>query len=240
MGALEKATQLKNQGTGDSEIMQKLQGDGYSPKEIQDSMSQLSIKKAVSDEQGGQQGNEPMQPSIMGNALSESENAPPPANQVPPAQNQMQQNPPLQEEYYAPAPQQGQMQQENYSQDYNPQYPPEENQQGYAQEEYYDQNSGGGYSSMGTETIIEIAEQVFSEKIKHFERKIKELTDFKTIYQTKIDDINHRLRRIENNFDKMQTSILDEIGSFGKNISSIKKEVAMVEDSFEKVMKHKK
>ena len=131
-------------------------------------------------------------------------------------------------------------QQENYSQDYNPQYPPEETAENYAQEEYFPQENEGGYSSLGTETIIEISEQVFSEKIKTVDKKIKELMDFKSIYQTRIDDINERLKRIEKNFDKMQIAILDEIGSFGKNIHSLKKEVGMIENSFEKVMKHKK
>ena len=45
---------------------------------------------------------------------------------------------------------------------------------------------------------------------------------------------------MERQFDKMQIAILERVGSFGKNVDSLRKEVEMVEDSFEKLNRNKK
>jgi septation ring formation regulator EzrA len=65
------------------------------------------------------------------------------------------------------------------------------------------------------------------------------VSEFKTIYSTRIDDVNERLKRMEKYFDKMQVSILEKVGEYGKGLNSIKKEMNMIEDSFSKVMKSK-
>lgn len=108
----------------------------------------------------------------------------------------------------------------------------------YQQEEYSPQTGYNEYSSQtgtDTDTMIEIAEQVFSQKMESISKEIKTLIEFKTIYSSKIDDVNQRLKRIENQFDKMQIAILDKVGKFGKNLDSLKKEIDMVEDSFSKM-----
>ena len=63
MAALDRVIQLKSQGVQDADIINQLQTEGISPKEIQDSLSQASIKQAVSPEQPSQQ--QDMQQSIM-------------------------------------------------------------------------------------------------------------------------------------------------------------------------------
>ena len=57
-----------------------------------------------------------------------------------------------------------------------------------------------------------------------------------TLTQTKIDNIADRLKRIEATIDKLQMTILEKIGSYGNNLESIKKEMAMMQDSFGKVV----
>jgi len=198
--------------------------------EINDAMNQSKIKDAVSNENQS----EDMVPSIM-----ESPQAP--------ATNQAEQKtynpqPPQQPtgNDYSPSPQTSY--QPTYpAQSYSPQYPPAYNsaqpQEEYYEEQPYDPNQqGGGYSS---DTMIEIAEQVFSEKIKKIEKQIKEMEEFKTIYSTRIDDMNERLKRMEKYFDKMQLEILEKVGEYGKGLNTIKKEMNMVEDSFSKIMKKK-
>jgi DNA-binding transcriptional MerR regulator len=126
------------------------------------------------------------------------------------------------EEVYTPQPQE--YAEENYDapqQDYG--------QQGYAP-------AGGS----DTSTIIEISEQVFMEKIKKTEKKLNEVLEFKTLSETKIENIDNRLKRIETMIDKLQIEILQEVGSYGKDLDRVKKEVNMIEDSFSKVAKHKK
>lgn len=120
---------------------------------------------------------------------------------------------------------------------------PETRQETYAQQEYaqpqeYYQQDQYGYSPGGidSDTIIEIAEQVFSEKMKKVQKQVDDLNEFKTLAQTKIENMTDRLKRIETIIDKLQISILEKIGSYGENIDNIKKEMSMMQDSFGKVV----
>jgi len=138
--------------------------------------------------------------------------------------------------------------------EYDPQYqgayentPPQEEvymQQQYQQpmqgQEYYEQDLyAGGYAqaSTGTDNMIEVAEQVFSEKMKKLQKKVDQLDEFRTLAQTKIDSTAERLKRIESSLDKMQITILEKISSYGKGFEQTKKELKMVEDSFAKIAK---
>ncbi len=151
-----------------------------------------------------------------------------PANQrAPPYPNQQAQGnyvPQTQEVPESPTPSEQTYQQQEYSQ-------PQEGYQGYPEEEYA-YPSGG----MDSDTIIEIAEQVFSEKMKKTQKQVDNLSEFKTLAQTRIENITDRLKRIETIIDKLQISILEKIGSYGDNIDNIKKEMSMMQDSFGKVV----
>ncbi|GBE19794.1 MAG TPA: hypothetical protein ENG87_03415 [Candidatus Pacearchaeota archaeon] len=105
-------------------------------------------------------------------------------------------------------------------------------QEGYPQESYG--YSGGGATDI--DTMIEISEQVFSEKIQKIQKKVDDLNEFKTLAQTKIDHTSERLKRVETTMDKLQIAILDKIGSYGKNLESMKKEMSMMQNSFGKMV----
>lgn len=100
------------------------------------------------------------------------------------------------------------------------------------QQNQYSYPSGG----MDSDTIIEIAEQVFFEKTKKIQKQVEDLNEFKILTHTRIENIADRLKRIETIIDKLQIAILEKIGSYGENINSIKKEMAMMQDSFGKVI----
>jgi hypothetical protein len=217
MANLEKVMQMKKQGFSENEIAKKLQAEGISPKEISDAINQSKIKQAVA---GFNEESEDMQPSMMGTSLSEYNQ--PQQNQNIPSPNFQEQ-----EEY---VPQENQYSQEdynyqgNYSQQNYSNYPQEQGYEGYPQT-----------SESSADAIIEISEQVFSEKIKNFQKQIAELIEFKTIAQTKIENIEERLRRMEKMFDQLQISIIEKVGNYGKNLDYLKNEVNMVEDSFSKI-----
>ncbi len=59
MGILDQVTQMRNQGKPDEEIVNNLQQQGISPREINDALSQAEIKNAVSGTE-----NANMQPTI--------------------------------------------------------------------------------------------------------------------------------------------------------------------------------
>jgi len=229
MSILDQVTQMKSQGAQDSEIIQHLQNQGIPPREIQDALGQASIKSAVDGSQISG-----MQQSIMNSPqedYSEQENYP--------QQNNYSQN-------YAAAPAptyDSQIPQQSYAPQMPPantyqEYPQQEYNQDYSQDYYAQNQSVGGYEyaqPSDSGTLVEIAEQVFTEKVRKIQRQLDKLNEFRTLSETRLSNIEVRLKRMEEMFDKLQLSILDKVGSFGKNVSNIQKEMDMMQDSFSKV-----
>ncbi|MBI2044941.1 hypothetical protein HYT23_02700 [Candidatus Pacearchaeota archaeon] len=211
MGLLDQLMQMKSQGMTDSQIIQTLQEHGVSPREISEAMSQAQIKKAIAAPI-----DQNMEASILSNQGEEME-----------------------EEY----PQQPM---QDFSQPQAPVYTPQDQYQGYDQgyqQEYYDQSQNYGeqqypasYGATDNSTLMEIAEQVFADKIKKMQSQVDSMTEFQSLSQTKLALIEERLVRIESLIDQLQMSILEKVGSYGQNLSSIKKEMSMMQDSFGKVV----
>ena len=135
-------------------------------------------------------------------------------------------------EEYIPSPQYQQSTQE-VPQNY---YPQEQNypQQGY---ENYGPDYSQSYSS--TDSMMDVAEQVFEEKTKKIQKQLDSLEQFKNLATVQMQNISERLKRIEDVSDKLQIAVIEKVGGYGKELSSLKKEVAMVEDSFTKLAKQK-
>lgn len=249
MGVLEQVNDLKNKGLAEEDIVNTLGEQGISPGDINDAINQSRIKSAVSPPE---RETEEMEPSIMrpgraeplpteGSAPSDEELSPPPTLTRIPAAAQKRFGPmtkemgrqepppkPQHQEEYAPEPQ---YQEEEYAP--QPQY------QEYYPEQGYGYDSGYEYPTAGvsdTDTMIEIAEQVFSEKIKTIQKQVEELNEFKTLMQTKVDNISDRLKRIEISIDRLQAAILEKVGYYGRGLEGVKKEMKMMQDSFGKVV----
>lgn len=115
----------------------------------------------------------------------------------------------------------------------NQEYAPQSQEYGnypMQQQEYYS-------APPQSDNTLEIAEQVFAEKSQKIIQQVKDIQEFKTIAETKIDSMNERLKKIESIIDKLQASILHQVGSYGDNLESIKKEMSMMQESFGKVIK---
>ena len=206
MGTLDEIMQLKNQGRTDTEIARELQERGISPREINESLSQAQIKSAVNSP------GEELQPSVI------------------------QQN--TQGEYSAP-----QNPETEYNEEINPPTPYESQTQEMGETDYsspqqqYYSNSPQNYSTgSSTDNLIEIAEQVFSEKISEIKNSLDELNNFKELTKSKLTHMDVRLRKIETMIDRLQLQILNKVGSYGEDLQDIKKEMSMMQDSFGKVI----
>jgi len=116
------------------------------------------------------------------------------------------------------------------------------------QEEYYPQNNpyegygeggyGGTYDSgMNTDAFIEVAEQVFAEKMKTIQKQLDDLNEFKALAKINLDHNSERIKRVEQTMDKLQMAILDRVGTYGKSLEGIKREMTMMQDSFTKMVK---
>jgi hypothetical protein len=152
-----------------------------------------------------------------------------------PPRNQQYRNQNANEEFYSPQAPYESSQNQNY---YTPQQREEEfyeyeGPQEEYQEEYYETEQPIQFSQ---NTTIEIAEQVFTEKVKKLQKQIRDLTEFKSIFEAKVDDLSERLKRMERVFDKMQLTIIDKVSGYGQNLDLIKKEMNMIEDSFAKIV----
>ncbi len=210
MAILEQIMNMKKQGIPDQEIVNELSQKGISPKQINDALKQAQIKNAVSNNS-----EEGLQPSIMPGG----ESAPsPPANNNQEYQPQTYQA----QAQYAPAPQEEYQPQEYQEQE---QYAPG---QGYEQQ--YPQ------TGIDTDTVMEIADQIVSEKIKKIQKQTDTLTESSSLLKTKVDNVSERLKRIETTIDKLQIAILGKIGSYGDNLNDIKKEMSMMQNSFSKMI----
>lgn len=263
MGVLEEVNQLRGQGLEESAIVNQLKNKGVSPKDITEALSQVKIKSAVASEEQSAEGNQTpdMQPSIMGDdtsggdggeslptegSLSDQDLTPPIREGEEILNRHKSQGPRTQElDSDVPRPMGKTHEEGNQQEEYSPQeyFPPQE-QHSFSsqsmpqpQQDYYPQEQGMMPAAMGdADTIIEIAEQVFIEKAKAMQKKVDDLVEFKTISEVKIENISDRLKRIEHSIDSLQAEILEKVGSYGRGIESVKREMEMVQDSFGKVV----
>lgn len=221
MTTLDRVIEMQKQGIPDREIFAQLQNERISPSEINDSINQARIKNAISPPE--QTTPQEMRESIMPNPTGQNTLA----EQQAPMQQMTQelQQPNYQQpaqEIYQPQTQFQQQPQDNYYQ---------ETPQAYSQQDYY-----APQQSLDTETISEIAEQVITEKLNEFKKKIGDIASFKTIIQDKVDDIDERLKRIENSIDNLQQSIIGKISEFGESNAMIHKDLDNLHGTVSKLM----
>lgn len=210
MGVLEQVIRMKGQGIPDGEIINELSQSGVSPREINDALRQAQIKYAISNVSEGEE----MQPSIT-------------EGEMPPSPNESQTYIPRNYEQQEYIPQE----QEEYQQ--QEQYQPQEQQQYYTPREGYEQQYSAG---IDTDTVMEISDQIFSDRIKKVQKQLDNVTEVSTLLQTKMENVSDRLKKIETIIDKLQIAILEKVGSYGKNLEGIKKEMSMMQDSFSKMI----
>jgi len=104
----------------------------------------------------------------------------------------------------------------------------------YYQEQAYAPSASAG---MDSDIIIEIANQVFSEKIRKTEKRLEELEELKTLIKVKTENMEERLKRIEKMIDTLQIQVIEKVSSYGKELDSTKKEVSMLEDTLGRTIK---
>jgi len=111
-----------------------------------------------------------------------------------------------------------------------PQYPPYT--QYTTQQDYYQPAS----QEASTEMMTEIAEQIVAEKFSEIKKTIGNISDFKSLIESKVYNLDERLKRIELTIDKLQSAILNKISGSLQGIQDIKDEMGMMQDSFSKVI----
>ncbi len=127
-----------------------------------------------------------------------------------------------------PMQQEPQNQQEYFS-GYNP-----ESQAQNTQQPNYEYSQG-----LSSDTIMEISEQIVSEKLSDVRKKLEKMSNFKTELETKTEAIEDRLKRIEKIIDTLQASVLRKVGDYVTNVEDIKTELIETQKTFAKVLGHR-
>ncbi|MCK4649751.1 hypothetical protein KAT36_00825 [Candidatus Pacearchaeota archaeon] len=211
MATLDRVIEMQQQNKSDTEIMAQLQNEGISPSEINDSLNQAKIKNAVAPPET-QTTPEGMQPSIIP-MPQPSPQPQAPAQEIPPTPQPQApeisppQPLPPQEAYYQETP------------------------QAYPEQDYY-----APQGSFDAGTISEIAEQIATEKLENYKSKIGDIVSFKNQIQNKVDDIDDRLKRIENSIQQLQQAVLGKIGEFGESSAMIHKDLDNLHGTVAKLM----
>ena len=236
MTTLDKIMEMQKGGKSDTEISTQLQNEGIAPAEINDSFNQAKIKNAVSPPENAapQQAPPEMTSSIMSGQPEQAPPMPPAAPQAPAPQAPEvypQEAPipqaPGQEAYQAPVNEyQPPVAEDQPQDDYYQQTP-----QAYSQQDYY-----APQPAMDSETISEIAEQVATEKLNKYKKKVGDITSFKNNIQDKVGDIDDRLKRIEDTIGKLQQAIIGKIGEFGEGNAMIHKDLDNLHGTVSKLM----
>ena len=226
MTLLEDVRSMQSQGMQDEQVIQTLRNGGANYRDIADALTQSKIKVAVEENtNGSMQGMQQnmadaysqesgMQPSILNQ---------PQLEQIPDSMQPQQQ----QSDYYSQAPSPSQSQQYNQGQEYVP-YPEQQTQ--------YDQQNYPQYQSpVSADLISEISEQVVAEKLSEIRKHLEKIIDLKTTFESKIEYMDERLKRLEKTIDTLQSSVLRKVGDYVTNVQDLKSELVATQKTFDKL-----
>ncbi len=106
----------------------------------------------------------------------------------------------------------------------------------------YQQPSGYQYqqqtSAQGSdiETIEEISEEIVNEKMSEIKGKVENMMEFKQAMETRLNDIDERVKRIEINIDRLQAALIGKVQEYSKNIRDLGSEMRAVETAFSNIL----
>lgn len=111
------------------------------------------------------------------------------------------------------------------TQEYYPDYQPQSMYQEYQPQQPFN-----------IETISEMIEQAIEEKTDSLKKQISSFTRFKEDASIAMEQINARLKKIEDTISELQISIIRKIGEYGNDIHSIAREMQSTQDTFAKIV----
>lgn len=249
MALLERVMRMKEYGMSESQIIDSLKQEGFSPADIKESLAQSKIKENLetennySDYEGNNSDdNFPMQPSIMADQNRESlrngriKDKNEDIKQYPKKETSDNDYPYNESENnsYQDYSYQNQSNQQQYQNDETPEQYPEYNQNYNPQQGEYSEYQPP--QALDMETIGDIAEQIIEEKNEQLKKQIKSLINFKKEISVDIKRLDERMNKLEDIFTQLQISILKKVGEYGYDIKNISNEMTKTQDSFSKIL----
>jgi len=208
---------LSREGYTDADIIKYLREEGYSPIQINDAINQAKIKLELARTAGIEPDEE-----YSDSDYDESENQGK-EQMTPSIMNQEQ----PEENYYAPPARSQPMAAPAVAPttpgpgpgEAYPNYP-------YAYEA----------KAPSTETMEELAEEIIDEKWRDFSKKAGNISEFKTYIESRLKNLDDRLKRIEKAFDKLQSATLEKSREYGRDVKSLGSEMQALEGAFGKII----
>ncbi len=125
------------------------------------------------------------------------------------------------------------------SQEYGDAVAPELGQ--YAPEEGYAPGQGSGYpqyasQGVSSEMVGEIVDQAVSEKLASLNKSISSLASLKEDFEAQAKEMDSRIKKLEDNMEKLQHAIIGKIGEYGKDIKNVHTEMSAMQESFSKML----
>jgi len=226
---------LSRQGYTDADIIKYLRSEGYSSIEVNDAVNQAKIKQELEKTAGVEGGEfEGMEESPVPSEeysetpVDESETGEAGEEEI--AEGEMQ--PSIME--------QGGEEQE-VQEEYAPEAPAPEYQEAEAPapQEYaqpYPYSYGAAAAPTSNEAVQELAEEIINEKWEEFKTKLGNMSELKRYTESKLKQVEERVKRIELNFDKVQLGIMGQVKQYGSRIDSLDAEVQALQSAFSQIL----
>ncbi|MEK6871463.1 MAG: hypothetical protein AABX16_01015 [Nanoarchaeota archaeon] len=228
MAMMEMISQLKNQGMPTGQIIQSLKEQGYSPKEINEALSQVDIKSEINT---SSQTYPLYAPDIPQQGFTLADLRDPNAQQQPGFPPDMQMQPSMDSQVSPPRNEEYAQIDQQTAMPY-PEYAPAPEQ--YAAADYPQYSAPS--QSIDVETISDITTQILEEKLKTIKKELQLSTHFRKEAVEKINTIDKKIEKIENTLAELQMAIIKKIGEYGENMENISKELKATQDSFSKML----
>ncbi len=102
--------------------------------------------------------------------------------------------------------------------------------------EEYQYEYAPAQGGIGVETIEEIAEEVVNERFNEIKKRVGEIVEFKQLVNSRIAEVDDRLKRIESTIDKLQLALLGRVQEFGQDVKYLGSEMQVMEGAFGKIL----
>lgn len=233
MATIDEVIRMQREGQADSEIVKDLKRKGVPEREVLEAISQSRIKDAVSSsgEEGEYTGAEvpaPGQSSFSGGVADvNAASSPMPSDYS----SQQGQDYNATGEYSGMQPSlmnQGQEQEYVGGGEYSQGGVEQQPQEAYGQYPQYQMYQG----QVSSDIISEISEQVVGERLFALQDKLEKVIDMKTIFESRVTQLDERLKRIEKIIDQLHISVLQKMGDYMTSVSDVKKELEETQKSF--------
>ena len=145
----------------------------------------------------------------------------------------MQESPQYAQPQYSPQEQYPQQEQMPQSYPYPQQYP-QAVQPDYSQ--YPQQGYAYSPAPESTESLKEIAEEVAEEKVSELREKFASALQNKKEDDSKAQDMERRIKQLENSFQQLQSAILGKIADYSKDLRNMTDEMHATQETFKKVL----